>query len=68
MQDKQPKALDRRNFLRAVGGASTLTVAAAVVPTEADAYDPGAAETKGRYRETDHVKTFYRVNRYPAKR
>jgi hypothetical protein len=22
---------------------------------------------KARYRETEHVKTFYRVNKYPAK-
>ena len=22
---------------------------------------------KARYKETDHIKTFYRVNRYPTK-
>ena len=66
-QSKTGKALDRRNFLRSVGGASTAAVAAVVSPlaaTEAQAYDPGQDETKGRYRESDHVKAFYRTNGY----
>jgi hypothetical protein len=61
------KAIDRRNFLRAVGGASTVAVAAVASPmaaTDAQAYDPGSDETKARYRETDHVKAFYRTNGY----
>jgi hypothetical protein len=65
--DKTKKAMDRRNFLRAVGGASTAAVAAVASPiaaTEAQAYDPGNDETKGRYRESDHVKAFYRTNGY----
>jgi hypothetical protein len=36
--------------------------------TEAKADTESSAEKrKARYRETDHVKTFYRVNRYPTK-
>jgi hypothetical protein len=61
------KAMDRRNFLRTVGGASTVAVAAVASPitaTEAQAYDPGKEETKARYRESDHVKAFYRTNGY----
>ena len=66
MQDKRQTALSRRNFLRAFGGASTTAVAAAaLVPTEAQAYDAGEEEMRARYQETDHVKAFYRVNRYP---
>ncbi len=64
-QDK--KAMDRRNFLRTVGGTSTAAVAAVAAPiaaTEAQAYDPGREETKTRYRESDHVKAFYRTNGY----
>lgn len=58
-------ALDRRRFLGAVGGASTVAVALSpMAATEAQAYDPGGAETKARYRETDHVKAFYRTNGY----
>lgn len=61
-----PKSIDRRGFLRAVGGVSTAVAAAAspIAATEAEAYDPGGGETKARYRETDHVKTYYRTNRY----
>jgi hypothetical protein len=61
------KAIDRRNFFRTVGGASTVAVAAVASPlaaTNAEAYDPGNDETKGRYRESDHVKAFYRTNGY----
>jgi hypothetical protein len=66
MQDERQSALSRRNFLRAFGGASTTAIAAAAfVPTEAQAYDPGEEETRTRYQESDHVKAFYRVNRYP---
>ena len=67
MTDQKDKALDRRNFLRAVGGASTAAVAVVASPiaaTEAQAYDPGREETKARYRESDHVKAFYRTNGY----
>lgn len=63
----QDKALDRRNFLRAVGGASTAAAVAVATPlaaTKAEAMDPGPEETKARYKETEHVKAFYRTNRY----
>jgi hypothetical protein len=66
MTEKNQKAMDRPKFLRSVGG-STVAVAAAVSPiaaTTAEAYDPGPDETKARYRETDHVKAFYRTNGY----
>lgn len=66
MQDKQQAALSRRNFLSAFGGASTAAVATvALTPTEAQAYDPGKEEMGSRYKETDHIKAYYRVNRYP---
>ncbi len=67
MTKKNDKAMDRRNFLRSVGGASSVAVAAVASPlvsTEAQAYDPGNDETKSRYRESDHVKAFYRTNGY----
>jgi hypothetical protein len=63
--EKSRTALNRRNFLGAVGGATAVTAAASpVASTEAQAYDPGNDETKARYRETDHVKAFYRTNGY----
>ena len=67
MSKDKKAAMDRRNFLRSIGGASTVAVAAAASPiavTEAQAYDPGRDETKARYRESDHVKAFYRTNGY----
>jgi hypothetical protein len=60
--------LGRRQFFRALGGGTAAAAAAVasvpLTPTEAKAYDPGNAETRSRYRETDHVKAFYRTNGY----
>jgi hypothetical protein len=60
------KRLDRRHFL-VMGGVSSAAIVAAVSPalsTKAQAMNPGSEETKARYRESEHVKAFYRVNRY----
>jgi hypothetical protein len=60
----QPKGLDRRRFF-SMGGSAV--VAAAVVPLasqEADADESQTERVKARYKETDHVKNYYRVNRY----
>jgi hypothetical protein len=62
-----PKAkLGRREFLRALGAGATITAASvgslsgeAVADTETS-----REKRKSRYRATEHVKTFYRVNRY----
>ncbi|GJE76155.1 MULTISPECIES: formate dehydrogenase [Methylorubrum] len=61
------KTLGRRQFFRALGGSTVVAAAAVASPmgaTEAQAYDPGNEETKSRYRESDHVKAFYRTNGY----
>lgn len=67
MSDKKTKqALDRRGFLK-VASLGSAAAAASVAPglvTPAQAYNPGNEETKGRYRETDHVKAYYRTNSY----
>jgi hypothetical protein len=72
MQKQHDKAIDRRSFLRAVGGASTAAVATAatsLAATEAQAYDPGAEETRARYNpESENVKAFYRTNGYETLR
>ncbi len=61
----QPAAgVDRRRFFL-MGG--TAVAAAAVVPLasgEAEADESQAERVKARYKETDHVKNYYRVNRY----
>ena len=53
----------RRFFL--MGGSAVAT--AAIVPLsggEAVADESQAERVKARYKETDHVKNYYRVNRY----
>jgi hypothetical protein len=68
MQQKSKPQIGRRDFLRAVGaGAGLAATAAAPLATGAAAAESADERTKARYKETDHVKTFYRVNRYPAK-
>ncbi len=68
MRDKDENAMGRRDFLRAVGGASTAAVATAAValtPGEAQAYDPGQEELKARYNpDSPDVQAFYRTNGY----
>lgn len=64
---KAGSALDRRNFFRALGGASVAAAAAAspIAATEAQAYDPGADERRARYQENSaDVTSFYRTNGY----
>jgi len=66
-RESDKKAMDRRNFLRTMGGVSTVAVAATVSPlgvTDAEAYEPGNDETRARYQESEHVKAFYRTNGY----
>ena len=57
----------RREFLRALGAGAGVAVAAVPLAGEARADSESNDEKrKARYKETDHVKTFYRVNRYPS--
>jgi hypothetical protein len=62
-----PKAkLGRREFLRALGAGGTLAAASAG-PLSGEAVadtETSQEKRKSRYRATEHVKTFYRVNRY----
>ena len=56
--------VDRRSLFLMGGSA---VAAAAVTPlagSEAAAEESQAERVKPRYRETEHVKNYYRVNRY----
>jgi hypothetical protein len=69
MPSEASKGVDRRGFLRSVGKGAAGTGAVAVAATglgvaPAEATESRADRLKARYRETDHVKTFYRTNRY----
>ena len=60
--------LGRREFLRTLGAGASVAVAAAgplAVEARADT-ETNDEKRKSRYRETEEVKTFYRVNRYPS--
>jgi len=66
MSAKDGKNVGRRRFFRLIG---TGVAAGATVPlaTEAQADSEKEDEKrKARYRESDEVKTYYRVNRYPG--
>jgi hypothetical protein len=66
MKAQDYKPVGRRGFFRLIGSG---VAAGATVPlaTEALADSEKADEKlKARYRESDEVKTFYRVNRYPS--
>lgn len=71
-KEKNMKAQDktmvgRRDFLRVLGAGAG---AAAAVPLASEARADSESnddKRKARYKETDHVKKFYSVNRYPAK-
>ncbi len=60
------KTIDRRSFFRAVGGATTVAAAAVASPLAAPEAQAQASndERRARYRESDHVKAFYRTNAY----
>ena len=69
MKNENKVTVGRRDFLRkvsvgAVGAGATLA-APLVAPAQADS-ETNDEKRKARYKETDHVKAFYRVNRYPG--
>jgi hypothetical protein len=67
MQTKDKSAVGRRDFLRVLGAGATVVAAAPLAATEAKAdTETNDEKRKARYKETDHVKAFYRVNRYPS--
>ncbi len=69
MRDEKKTTVGRRDFLRKVGagavGAGATLATPLIAPAQADS-ENNDEKRKARYKETDHVKTFYRVNRYPA--
>ena len=66
MESDHKPTLGRRDFLRAFGAGAAVT-AAAPLATEAKAdSETNDEKRKSRYKETDHVKAYYRVNRYPS--
>jgi hypothetical protein len=66
MAKERDRKLGRRDFLRTLGVGATAVAATAPLAGEARAdTESNDEKRKARYQETEHVKTYYRVNRYP---
>jgi len=63
-QKLETQLMDRRSFFRAGGGVAVSAAAAVLPAQEVEAAESRDERLKARYRESDHVKAFYRVNRY----
>jgi len=67
MAKERERKLGRRDFLRTLGAGATAVAVTAPLAGEARAdTETNDEKRKARYRETEHVKTYYRVNRYPS--
>jgi hypothetical protein len=59
-------SLGRRRFLYAFGAGVAVTAASPLaLEAKADS-ERNDEKRKSRYKESDHVKAYYRVNRYPS--
>ncbi|WGS18075.1 twin-arginine translocation signal domain-containing protein [Bradyrhizobium sp. ISRA464] len=69
MRDSKRTIVARRDFLRKLGigaaGAGATLATPLMTSAEADS-ESDQEKRKPRYKETDHVKAYYRVNRYPG--
>jgi hypothetical protein len=69
MSNEKEAKVGRRDFLRKVGvgavGAGATLATPLISSARADS-ESNDEKRKARYQETDHVKEYYRVNRYPA--
>ena len=69
MRNEGKTTVGRRDFLRKVGigtvGAGATLATPLMTPAQADS-ETEHEKRKARYKETDHVKAYYRVNRYPG--
>jgi hypothetical protein len=66
MKKEPKKTVGRRDLLRAFGAGATAAVSAPLATTARADSETNDEKRKSRYKETEHVKTFYRVNRYPS--
>ena len=69
MKNGRKATVGRRDFLRKIGvgavGAGATVATPLIAPAQADS-ENNDEKRKARYKETDHVKAYYRVNRYPG--
>ena len=66
MKQNDKRTVGRRDFLRALGvGAGAAATAPLATAAKADS-ETNDEKRKTRYKESDHVKAYYRSNRYPS--
>jgi len=66
MKTKEKASVGRRRFFGLVGsGVAAGAIAPLAIEARADS-ETEDEKRKARYRESDEVKTYYRVNRYPS--
>jgi hypothetical protein len=70
-QPPNKATVGRRGMLRAIGvgavGAAATAATAPLAPARADS-ETDSEKRKARYTESEHVKAYYKVNRYPTKK
>jgi len=66
MKTERKATVGRRGFLRTLGIGGVAAAAPLAIDARADT-ETDDQKRKARYQETDHVKKFYSVNRYPTK-
>ena len=64
MQDRLSPSIARRDMLHVLALGAVAATSAACVPLAATATKTDPNEDKPRYRVTENVEAFYRVNRY----
>jgi hypothetical protein len=58
-------AIGRRDLLRGLGAGAAVSAAPLADSAQAETWNE-AEHQKTRYRLSDHIKAYYRVNRYPG--
>jgi hypothetical protein len=69
MKTTDKTTVGRREFLRSIGAGALgagAVVAAPLAGTALADTETDDEKRKARYKESDHVKTYDRVNRYPS--
>ena len=65
MKAQSKSAVGRRKFFRLLGSGAAAGALAPLGKEAAADSEKQDEKVKARYRESDEVKTYYRVNRYP---
>ena len=64
MKQQDKSKVGRRDFLRVMGASAGIAATAPLATGAKADTENNDEKRKARYKETDHVKAFYRVNRY----